>query len=65
FSSGQGRVEWRKVVNMLYVNNFLEFCPDVDMAEIELNQRFPRWFWSHRKNNGAHVCKTLLEVKQE
>jgi len=45
FSSGQGREEWRKVVNMLYINNFLEFRPDADMAEIvvrhsDLNQRF-------------------------
>ncbi len=32
FSSGQGREEWRKVVNMLYFNNFVEFHPDADMA---------------------------------
>ncbi len=41
FSSGQGREDWRKVVNMLYINNFLEFRPDADLAEIDFNQRFP------------------------
>jgi len=34
FSSGQGRGEWRKVANRLYIDNFLEFSPDADMVEI-------------------------------
>jgi len=42
FSSGQGRGERRKVINMLYIKYFLEFASDADMAEIDLNQTFPR-----------------------
>ncbi len=33
FSSGQGRDEWRKVVDMLYINNFLEFNPDANISD--------------------------------
>jgi hypothetical protein len=40
---------------MLYLNNFLEFCPDADTAEIDLNQTFIR------KLSPAHQHSNLLE----